>query len=114
MASSQRPSKKRYGCTCMVASLRVHDYFETAPDDALRVERQRLRIHHARDALIFHCAGVDTVAIGTRLVDDVREKHGLAGFLLHRAQERSALAPLNVVGDALAELERAVVAPDLG
>src|SRR6185503_20655120 len=53
------------------------------------------------------------VAVGARLVRDVGEAHRLARLLLHRAQERGALAPLHVVGHALAELERAVVAPDL-
>src|SRR5436190_6778202 len=116
MASSQRPSKKRYGwtCICMVASLRVDHDLETAPDHPLRIERQRLGVHHAGDALVLHRFRVYAITIGARFVDDVREEHRLAGFLLHRAQERGALAPLHVVRDALAEFERAVVAPDLG
>src|SRR6185369_1348468 len=115
MASSQRPSKKRYGwtCICMVASLRVYDDLETAPDHPLRIEWERLRIHHRGDTLVLHRLLVHAVAIGARLVDHVGEEHRLAGLLLHRAQERGALAPLHIVGDALAKFERAVVAPDL-
>src|ERR1044072_4370791 len=115
MASSQRPSKKRYGwtCICMVASLRVYDDLETAPDHPLGIEGERLRIHDPGDALVLHRLLVHAVAIGARLVDDVGEEHRLAGLLLHRAQERGALAPLHVVRDALAEFERAVVAPHL-
>src|SRR5436189_4388515 len=116
MASSQRPSKKRYGwtCICMVASLRVDDDLETAPDHPLAVKGKRLRIHHAGEALVLHRSRIHAVAIGARLVDDVGKEHRLAGLLLHRARKRGALAPLHVVGDALAEFERAVVAPDLG
>src|SRR5205085_3885178 len=115
MASSQRPSKKRYGwtCICMVASLRVDHDLETAPDHPLAVKGKRLGIHHAGEALVLHRFRVHAVAIGARLVDDVGKEHRLAGLLLHRAQERGALAPLHVVRDALAELERAIVVPDL-
>src|SRR5438270_3533561 len=97
----------------MVISLKVHHHFEATPEHALAVEGQRFRIHHFRQALVLHHLGVHAVAIGARPVDDVREKHRLAGPLLHRARERRALAPGDIVRHAFAELERAVVAPHL-
>src|SRR6185295_5916158 len=86
---------------------------EPAKDHAASVERQVLRIHPGGEALVLHRLGVDAVAVGARLVHDVGKAHRLARLLLHRARERRALAPAHIVGDALAELERAVFAPDL-
>src|SRR5256885_1578225 len=96
----------------MVVSLSVYDHLEAAPDHALRIEGQLLRVHHAGEALVLHRLGVHTVTLRARAVDDVRKAHRLVRFLLHRAQERGALAPGHVVRHAFAELERTVLAPD--
>src|SRR5260221_11299391 len=98
----------------MVASLLVDYDLEAAPDHALRVEGQRLRIHHPGEALVLHRLRVHAVAVGARLVEDVGKEPRLAGLLLHRAQEGGALAPAHVVGNALAEFEGAVITPWLG
>src|SRR2546423_5940281 len=97
----------------VVDRLKVYPHLEAAPKHALAVEGQLFRIHHAGEALVLHHLGIDAVALGARLVDDVGKEHRLAGFLLHRARERGALADAHVVGQALAELERAVLAPHL-
>src|SRR5262249_8480194 len=47
------------------------------------------------------------------LVGDPGEHHRLARLELHTARERGQLADLDIVCAALAELERAVVSPDL-
>src|SRR3954471_15249430 len=52
----------------MVVSLSVYDHLEAAPDHALRIEGQLLRVHHAGEALVFHRLGVHTVTLGARAV----------------------------------------------
>src|SRR5687768_10639288 len=89
-----------------------HD-FEPAPEHTLSVERHRLRIHIGRDAGVFHDLGIDAIAVGPRLVHDPRENHRLAGLQFHTLRKRRDLSRLDVVGDALTKLERAVLAPDL-
>src|SRR5258708_486004 len=65
------------------------------------------------------CAGptftlrVDAVAIGAGFVDDIGEEHGLPALLLDAARKGGSLSPTDVIGNAFAELQRAVLAPDL-
>src|SRR5262245_55964640 len=100
------PRDWRYG-------LEVDHSLEAAPDHALGIEGHRFGIHHLGKPLVLHHLRVDAVTSGARLVDDIGEHDGLAGLLLDAARERCSLSPLDVVGDAFAELQRAVLAPDL-
>src|SRR5262249_28140402 len=54
------------------------------------------------------------VAMRARLVDDPGEDDRLVALKLDAARKRSPLAVGHVVADALVELERAVLQPDLG
>src|SRR5262249_42284703 len=86
---------------------------ESAPDHTLGIEGHRFGIHHLGKTLVLHHLRVDAVASGARLVDDIGEHYGLTGLLLDATREGCSLSPLDVVGDAFAELQRAVLAPDL-
>src|SRR5947207_15154077 len=55
----------------VVDRLKVYQHLEAAPKHALAVEGQLFRIHHAGEALVLHHLGIDAVALGARLVDDV-------------------------------------------
>src|SRR5882762_10872901 len=91
----------------------THHDLEAAVDHALGVERQRLEVHHAGQARVLHHLFIHAVAVLARFVYDPRKPDHLAGLELDAPRERSALAPLHVVGDALPVLERPVLAPDL-
>src|SRR5688572_5622176 len=86
---------------------------EAAPEHAFAIERQRFGVGHRGQARVGHHLLVDAVALRARLVDDPGEDHRLVGLELDRLRERSELAGLHVVGDALAIFQRAVFAPDL-
>src|SRR5262249_28395849 len=64
-------------------------------------------------ARVFHHFGIDAIAVGARLVHDIGEHHRLSRLEFDALRERRVLARLDVVGDALDVLERAVVTPDL-
>src|SRR4029077_15442733 len=85
---------------------------EPAPEHALAVEREGLRVHHLRQAWVFHHFRVDTIAMCARFEHDPREDHRLAGFQLDALRERRVLAGLHIVGHALAEFNGAMLAPD--
>src|SRR5207249_4010187 len=88
------------------------DGLEPAPEHPFAVEGHRLGVHHLGQARVLHRLGVDAIALGAGLVDDVGEHHRLVGLQLDAARKRGPFAPLDVVGDALDVLERAVFAPD--
>src|SRR5262249_30367818 len=96
-----------------VQTLEVDHSLEAAPDHALGVEGHCFGIHHLGKTLVLHHLRVDAVASGARLVDDIGEHYGLTGLLLDATREGCSLSPFDVVGDAFAELQRAVLAPDL-
>src|SRR5512136_154778 len=79
---------------------------------ALAIERHILATHHLGEPRVRQHLGVDPVA-GPRLEDDVGEEDRLAALQLHAAREGGPFPDLDVVGDALAELERTVLLPDL-
>src|SRR2546423_689812 len=93
--------------------LQIDQRFESAVDHAFGVERHSARLHHAGEAFVLHDPGVHAIALGARPENDVREHHRLAALQLHASREGGALAYLNVVGHAFAELKGAVLAPDL-
>jgi hypothetical protein len=86
---------------------------KAAIDHALGVERHRLPVHHLGEPLVLHDLGVDAVAMGARLEGDPGEGHRLVGLELDAAREGRELSHLDVIGDAFAKLERAVLAPNL-
>src|SRR5262249_31706834 len=96
----------------LIRSARDHA-LETGPEHALAVERQRRGVHDVCLARVFHHFGIDAIAGCARLVHDIGEHHRLSRLEFDALRERRVLARLDVVGDALDVLERAVVAPDL-
>src|SRR5437763_13473146 len=96
----------------IAAALGADQKFEAAKDHALAVEGQRLRVHHLREPRVLHHFGIDAIAMRTRFIRDPREDDCLAGLELDAARERCPLAKLDVVGDVLAEIESAVIAPN--
>src|ERR1700687_2668501 len=86
-------------------------FLESAVDQALAVERHRLRIHHVGQSRVLHDLGVDTIAMRARLVHDVREHHGFAGLELDASREGGELPDLHVVADPLLILEGAKFLP---
>src|SRR3954447_4166143 len=91
----------------------LDQHLESAQDHPFAVERQSLRIHDARHPRVLHDLGVDAVAMRPRLVQDVGKDHGLAALELDAARERRPFSHFDIVGDAFAKCERAVIAPDL-
>ncbi|MGY4156134.1 hypothetical protein ACVINW_001976 [Bradyrhizobium sp. USDA 4461] len=85
---------------------------KAAIDHPLRIERH-VALAHRFQAGIGHHLGVDPVALGARLVGDPGEHDGFAGLQLHALRKRGQLARLDVVGDPLAIIQRAMFAPDL-
>jgi hypothetical protein len=67
---------------------------------------------HFRQARVFHYFGIDAVALGARLVDDVSEDHGFAGFQFDALRKRRVFAGLHIVSHAFYILKGAMVAPD--
>src|SRR5688572_24277143 len=114
-SESQRLSSMQH--MSMYCTSELDDRLEAAPEHALAVERQVLRVHVLLPLRIrfevLHRLAVDTVALATRAVDDEREHDDLAAFQLHAPRERGALADIDVVRDRLHVLERAVLHPDL-
>jgi hypothetical protein len=82
-------------------------------DHALRVEGQRFGVHHVRKPRVAHHLGIDAVPVAARFIDDPQKAHRLVRLELHALRKRGELARLDVVGDAFAELDRAMLAPDL-
>src|SRR5258708_32247201 len=95
--------------TVEITALRADQELEPAKDHALAVEQHRLRIHHLGESRVLHDLRVDAIAMRARLVHDPGEDHGLAGLELDALRERRPLSDLDVVGDELPELERAVI-----
>src|SRR5260221_1983622 len=91
----------------------AYQRLESAPEHALAVEGELLRVHHVREALVAEDFLHDAVALRARLVDDIGEHHGLARLELDALREGRVLARLYVVGDALQVFQRAVLAPHL-
>src|SRR5688572_27945004 len=85
---------------------------ESAVHHALHIKRHRFRIHLRGELRILHHLGIDAIAMRPRLVDDPGEHHRLAWLQSSQARERNAHLHLEVVAEALAELERAVLSPD--
>src|SRR3954451_821844 len=100
------------GCAWRNASP-LDQNLEPAEDHPFAVERQGLRIHYACHPRVLHDLGVDAVAMRPRPVHDVGKDHGLATLELDAARERRPLSHFDIVGDAFAKSERAVIAPDL-
>src|SRR5262245_7291720 len=90
----------------------VYKDLEPAVDHPLDLEGHVLGVHHGRQARVLHDPGVDAVAVRPRLEDDPREDHRLARLDLDGARERDAHLYIEVVADAFAVLDRAVIAPD--
>src|SRR5688572_747865 len=85
---------------------------ESAVHHALYVKRHRFRIHLRGELRVLHHLGIDAIAMRPRLVDNPGEHHCLAWLQSGRTGEGNAHLHLEVVADALAELERAVLSPD--
>src|SRR6478672_1144953 len=91
----------------------LDQHLEAAIDHALAVERHPLAVHHGAQPLVLHYFGVDAVAMSARLESYPREYHRLVRLELDATWKRRPFADFHVVGDAFAELERAVLTPDL-
>src|SRR5262245_52072483 len=92
--------------------LRLDEQVEAAIDHALGVEGHVLRVHHPGKTRVLHRLCVDLVAVRARLKDDPGEDHRLARLELDALREARKLSRLHVLGDVLADLERAMFAPD--
>src|SRR5215207_2622336 len=96
----------------MTDLLHVYEHFEPAIGHALHVERHVLGAH-ARQALILHDLGQDLVAMSARLVDDPGENHDLTLLRPRALLERPGALLYQMIPDALAVFERAVIHPHL-
>src|SRR6187455_2351449 len=94
-----RAARRRRARSLRASFLQVDHDLEAAVEEALAVERHLLRVHHRREALVFHDLLVDAVAVLAVLVDDPGKPHRLTRLELHRLRERGPLALLHVVGD---------------
>src|SRR5712691_8589619 len=90
----------------------AYHHLEPAVEHALAVERHRLGVHHAREALVLHDLAHNAVAMLAILVDDPGKPDDLVLLQLDALRERGVLARLHVVRDALPVLERAVLPAD--
>src|SRR5829696_2314476 len=94
-------------------ALDLDRHAEAPINHALAIERHPFRLHHLLEARIFHDLRVYAVALLTRPEHDPGEDDGLSLFDLDATREGRHLAHLHVVGDALAELDRTQLSPNL-
>src|SRR5688500_7673170 len=93
--------------------LTLDRYLEPAVHHALEVEWHLLPLHHGGDPRIGHDLRVHAVAVLARLVEDPRKNDGLSWLRTDPLGVGQPHRDLQVVADALAILERAVLLPHL-
>src|SRR6266545_3575969 len=110
----RRPSPAAGPPSSIAAADRSSDdeNLESTVDQALAIERHRLRIHHVGQPRVFHDLGVHAIAMRARLVHDPREHHGFAALELHAPRKRRELSDLHVVAYPFLVVEGAVFPPD--